>query len=107
MRTFLEAAVSGHEFVVSVLCSQVISNVPATLLLYPFSGDARALMAGVNIGGLGTLVASLASLISFKLYSGSRERLALPSVLAYLASFSVMNVAFLLVLCALRLLLAS
>lgn len=106
VRTFLEAAVSGHEFVVSVLCSQVISNVPATLLLYPFSGNVRALMTGVNIGGLGTLVASLASLISFKLYSGARGRLALPSVPAYFAGFSITNIIFLIFLCGLRLLLA-
>ena len=107
VRAFLESAVSGHEFAVSVLCSQVISNVPSALLLYPFSGDVRALLAGVNIGGLGTLVASLASLISFKLYSGARGRLPLPSAAVYLAAFSAMNAVFLIVLCALRLLLSS
>ncbi|MBP5463807.1 MAG: anion permease, partial [Treponema sp.] len=51
VRTFLENAVSGHEFAVSLLCSQVISNVPATLLLYPFAQDLSPLLVGVNVGG--------------------------------------------------------
>ena len=49
--------------------SQVISNVPAALLLSGFTDNGSGLLLGVNIGGLGTPVASLASLISFKLYS--------------------------------------
>ena len=56
---------------VSLLTSQVISNVPACLLLSPFTAQTESLMLGVNLGGLGTLVASLASLISFKLYSAA------------------------------------
>ncbi len=95
VRTFLEGAVSGHEFIVSLLASQVISNVPATLLLYPFAKDASSLLVGVNVGGLGSLVASLASLISFKLYVGARKRLSLPSAGAYLAVFTLANILFL------------
>ena len=98
VRNFLENAVSGHEFVVSLLCSQIISNVPATLLLYPFAQHASLLLVGVNVGGLGTLVASLASLISFKLYAGARKRLSLPSAGRYLAAFTLANLLFLLVL---------
>ncbi len=64
----LEGLLSGRETLVAVLCSQVISNVPATLLLAPFTQNVTGLLLGVNLGGLGTLVASLASLISFKLY---------------------------------------
>ena len=71
IKNFLETAVQGKEFFAGVIASQVISNVPATLLLYPFSSNARELLIGVNAGGLGTLIASLASLISYKIYSRS------------------------------------
>ena len=60
---------SKATFVSSILISQVISNVPATMLLSGFTNSIRELILGVNIGGLGTLIASLASVISFKLYS--------------------------------------
>ena len=98
IRIFLEEAVSGHELIVSVLCSQVISNVPATLLLYPFAKDTQSLLVGVNVGGLGTLVASLASLISFKLYSGARKKIPLPSAGRYMAVFTLANLLFLIIL---------
>lgn len=65
---WLEGLMASSPLVTSLLASQVISNVPACLLLSPFTQDVSALMLGVNIGGLGTLVASLASLISFRLY---------------------------------------
>ena len=77
-----------------------IWNVPACLLLAPFTQDAARLMLGVNLGGLGTLVASLASLISFKLYAacpGARKG-------RYFGLFTLLNalmLAALLVLCAL------
>ncbi|MCR5763405.1 MAG: anion permease [Treponema sp.] len=98
IKGFLENAVSGHEFEVSVLCSQVISNVPATLLLYPFAKDTQSLLIGVNVGGLGTLVASLASLISFKLYSSASKKIPLPSSRMYLTVFTVLNLIFLAIL---------
>lgn len=60
--------VSGREMPVGVLLSQVISNVPCAVMLSGFTDNAKALMLGVDLGGLGTLIASLASLISFKLY---------------------------------------
>lgn len=53
----------------SALLSQVISNVPTAILLSPFTKEYSALLLGVSIGGLGTMVASLANLISYKLYS--------------------------------------
>ena len=68
---WLEGLMAGSPLVTSLLASQVISNVPACLLLSPFTQDAPALMLGVNLGGLGTLVASLASLISFRLYGAA------------------------------------
>jgi len=88
VRQLLQQALEGRTALVSALASQVISNVPAAMLLAPFTGDARGLLLGVNIGGLGTLVASLASLISFKIYSrtpGSRPG-------RYLLWFTVINV---------------
>ena len=65
----LRQLLAGRELFVGALCSQVISNVPAALLLSGFTENARALLMAVNIGGLGTPVASLASLIALKLYS--------------------------------------
>ncbi len=63
----LQRIVSGHELLAGAAASQVISNVPAALLLSGFTEDLSALIVGVNIGGLGTLIASMASLISYKL----------------------------------------
>jgi hypothetical protein len=69
----LRRALSGREYWVSLAASQVISNVPAALLLSGFTADARALLLGVDVGGLGTPIASLASLIALKLYSHSEH----------------------------------
>lgn len=69
---WLERLMAGSPLLTSLLVSQVISNVPACLLLSPFTENASALMLGVNLGGLGTLVASLASLISFRLYGAAQ-----------------------------------
>lgn len=62
-------------YITAIAASQVISNVPAALLLSGFTENARSLLLGVNVGGLGTLIASLASVISFKLYSADHERI--------------------------------
>ncbi len=56
-------------YAAGILSSQVISNVPAAILLSGFTGRSRELLLGVNIGGMGTLVASLASLISYKIFA--------------------------------------
>lgn len=69
VRTIINAILSGREVIVSFLCSQVISNVPTAILLSGFTTEYKALMIGVNIGGLGTVIASLASLISYKFYA--------------------------------------
>ena len=69
--TLLKSLLSGREYLTALLTSQVISNVPAALLLSGFTANGKALLLGVNIGGLGTPIASLASLISLKLYSHS------------------------------------
>ena len=84
----------GHEFTAAVVLSQVLSNVPTTVMLAPYSTNSQALLLGVNIGGLGTLIASMASLISFKAYSNMPQ--SRPQ--RYIAVFTGMNVLFLLVL---------
>lgn len=66
----LSEIVQGREVAAGILSSQVISNVPAAVLLSSFTDNGRELLAGVNIGGLGTIIASMASLISFRIYGG-------------------------------------
>jgi Na+/H+ antiporter NhaD/arsenite permease-like protein len=97
--TLLRRMISGHEFPASVLASQVISNVPAALLLSGFTENSKPLLLGVNIGGLGTPIASLASLISMKLYAHSESA----HPLRYLAEFTFINVLLLLILSLARL----
>ncbi len=65
-RDFLQNVIAGSEVYTSVIVSQVISNVPAALLLSGFTEDFAGLIVGTNLGGLGTLIASMASLISYK-----------------------------------------
>ena len=60
---------SHGTMLVSALTCQIISNVPAAILLSRFTQDACGLLVGVNVGGAGTLVASLASLITFREYT--------------------------------------
>ncbi len=65
-RLLLERVITGHELIIAVISSQIISNVPAALLLSGFTKEWNALVVGTNLGGLGTLIASMASLISYK-----------------------------------------
>ena len=94
IREALERFVSGREILTGVLASQVISNVPAAVLLSGFTENYRDLLVGVNLGGLGTLIASMASLISFKLYTKcykeNRGR--------YLRWFTLVNIIYLFLL---------
>ena len=95
--SLLRRLLSGREYWTTLLASQVISNVPAALLLSGFTDNAKALLLGVNVGGLGTPIASLASLISLKLYSRSDDaRLG-----KFLLEFTAVNVVLLIVLSAL------
>ncbi len=91
---FLKNVVGGHEVVTSVVASQAISNVPATLLLAGFTENYHDLLIGVNLGGLGTLIASMASLISYKQFAQYDN----DNKGKYFALFTVMNVAFLAIL---------
>lgn len=71
VKNFMEGILNSPQstFLASVLSSQVISNVPATMLLSGFTDHFKELLLGVNIGGMGTLIASLASVISYKIYA--------------------------------------
>lgn len=66
LRQLLESVVAGNEVLTAAASSQIISNVPAALLLSGFTQDMRGLIIGTDLGGLGTLIASMASLISYK-----------------------------------------
>lgn len=94
VRETLSAIMTGRELLVSALASQVISNVPAAVMLSAFTDNAGELLKGVNIGGLGTPVASLASLISYQLYAKSKGA----QKGRYMAFFIAINIAMLIVL---------
>ena len=87
----IQRVIEGHEVLTSVIASQFISNVPAALLLSGFTKEYALLMIGTNLGGLGTIIASMASLISFK-YIGKEYKHLKGRYLLY---FSVANVVFL------------
>lgn len=91
---FLSGIADGREIGVGIITSQCISNVPAALLLSGFTHNIKNLALGVNIGGLGTLIASMASLISYKQYVNE-----VPDGKGkYFVTFTVYNVIFLIVL---------
>lgn len=69
----IEQILKGREILVSALFSQFLSNVPAALLLSGFTDNFTGLLVGTNVGGLGTLIASMASLISYKQYAESEN----------------------------------
>ena len=90
VRNFMENILNSKKstFISSILASQIISNVPATMLLSGFTNHFKELLLGVNIGGTGTLIASLASVISYKIYTSefkdNNDR--------YLSKFTLYNV---------------
>ena len=90
-REILTEYLAGHEFLIALLASQIISNVPAAVLLSGFTDQGAALLLGTDIGGLGTLVASMASLISYRAYKQYAGR----SVREYLVIFTGWNILFL------------
>lgn len=92
--TAIEKIMAGREFPVAIITSQIISNVPAAVLLSGFVDDFLPLLYGTNIGGLGTPVASLASLISMKIYATSENA----NLKKYIVYFLLMNIIFLAIL---------
>ncbi len=100
IRETLQNLLIGREVFVSFLASQCISNVPAAVLLSEFTDRYDLLIAGVNIGGLGTLIASMASLISYKYFAqvpGAKKG-------KYMLYFTAMNLLFAVILLAVNLL---
>lgn len=87
IRNFLAEQMAHSGVITSVISSQVISNVPSAVLLSNFTDNFYALLIGTNIGGLGTLIASLASLISYKIYLTINDA----KPLRYLCVFTLMN----------------
>ena len=94
VRDFFSYLLSINTLVFSALSCQVISNVPSAILLSQFTDNYRELLLGVNIGGAGTLIASLASLITFKEYTKQDPK----HTLAYVLKFTAFNFAFLIIL---------
>ncbi len=94
VRIWLEGLLSGRELIVSFLTSQFISNVPAAVLLAEFTSEYGELIRGVNIGGMGTLIASLASVISYKFFSQSMPQ----KKGKYFVYFTLFNILFAVVL---------
>ena len=89
----LTGMVGPRPYLAAIASSQIISNVPAAVLLSRFTADGHALLAGVSAGGCGTLIASMASLISYKLFmrnGGERSR--------YLLLFTLVNILFLVIM---------
>lgn len=96
VHAFLGSLVSGHEVPIAIGASQIISNVPAALMLSGFTTRYSQLIIGTDLGGLGTLIASMASLISYKAVAAKfpekRKK--------YLLRFTMWNIIFLILLLA-------
>lgn len=84
----------GNEVIWGVVASQVISNVPAAMLLSGFSTNYESIVVGINIGGFGTLIASMANLISYKILVREYDEFKI----RYLIIFTILNVILLLIL---------
>ena len=81
-------------FLTAVVSSQFISNVPAAVMLSGFTDNAAELLVGVSVGGIGTFIASMASVISYRLCAAENRK----GVKKYLLLFTVINYLFLLFL---------
>ena len=90
VREFLSGLLAKNTLLYSTLSCQFISNVPSAILLSNFTDNYRALLVGVNIGGTGTIIASLASLITFREYTRNNPH----KGGSYLAVFSAFNLLF-------------
>ncbi len=94
VRTFFSGLLEKNTLLTAVLSCQVISNVPSAILLSQFTQNYPSLLTGVNIGGAGTLIASLASLITFREYMAQYPG----EAKGYVLRFSAFNFGFLFVL---------
>ena len=94
VRSLFSMLLEKSTLLFSVLSCQVISNVPSAILLSQFTDNYKELLLGVNIGGVGTLIASLASLITFREYTKANTG----KTRYYVLLFSAFNFAFLIIL---------
>ena len=99
VKELLSSLLGKNTLLFSVVSCQFISNVPSAVLLSNFTTDYPSLLIGVNIGGVGTLIASLASLITFREYSKNQPG----RIGSYLLKFSALNFGFLFILTAFEL----
>ena len=100
VQAFFGGLLELNTLLVSVISCQFISNVPTAILLSQFTQNYPQLLVGVNIGGVGTLIASLASLITFREYAKYNQG----RMLRYVLVFTLFNFLFLIILCAFQLL---
>ena len=96
VRSLFSSLLDKSTLLVGTLSCQFISNVPSAILLSQFTENYRDLLVAVNIGGVGTLISSLASLITFREYSSHDPS----GVGRYILKFSLFNFAFLIILTA-------
>ncbi len=96
IRNFFNVLLNKNTLLVSAASCQFISNVPSAILLSQFTGNYRELLMGVNIGGTGTLISSLASLITFREYTSHYK----DKSASYIGMFSLFNFGFLFILLA-------
>ncbi len=97
----LSGLVSSYPVPVAVLSSQIISNVPAAMLLSAFTDDGKSLIIGTNLGGLGTLIASMASLITYRFhakFSKEQKEKTGEKQDNYILNFTIINVVMLVIL---------
>lgn len=94
--TWLEGTITTplRTFLGGIFLSQAMSNVPTTILLLPFVQSAKALLLGVNIGGLGTLIGSLTNLIGYSIFAAKRPE----EKQQYFRLFTTLNVIMILIL---------
>ena len=91
---FFKSFILGNEVICGIIASQFISNVPAAMLLTGFSSNYEAIVIGINIGGFGNLIASMANLISYKILVDECEEFKTK----YLIVFTVLNLSLLFIL---------
>ncbi|MBR0404529.1 MAG: anion permease [Eggerthellaceae bacterium] len=88
MQEMLGGLMRGHPMITSLVTSQIISNVPASVLLAGFTANWHSLLIGVDLGGLGTPIASLASLIALKLYAHTEGA----RIISFMKDFAISNI---------------
>jgi Na+/H+ antiporter NhaD/arsenite permease-like protein len=94
VRDFFSFLLEKNTLIFSTLSCQVISNVPSAILLSQFTSNYKELLLGVNIGGVGTLISSLASLITLREFVSHNPK----STKRYIFIFSAFNFTFLILL---------